>query len=65
MALGEIVTGRFQGIAVEKTTLDELFDLVVADYRDNGKRSLDDVKSRLRLHLRPKLGSLRAADFGT
>jgi integrase len=63
--LGDIATGSFRGIATERTTLDQLFDLVVADYRENGKRSLDDVLSRLKLHLRPKLGSLRAADFGT
>jgi integrase len=63
--LGEIATGAFRGIAVERTTLDELFDLVVADYRENGKRSIDDVLSRLKLHLRPRLGKLRAADFGS
>ena len=63
--LGEIATGAFRGIAPERTTLDELFDLVVEDYRENGKRSIDDVRSRLKLHLRPKLGKLRAADFGT
>jgi integrase len=63
--LGEIATGAFRGIAVERTTLDELFDLVVADYRENGKRSIDDVLSRLKLHLRPRLGKTRAADFGS
>ena len=36
--LGEIATGAYRGIAVERTTLDELFDLVVADYKENGKR---------------------------
>jgi integrase len=63
--LGEIATGAFRGTAVERATLDELFDLVVADYKENGKRSIDDVLSRLKLHLRPKLGKLRAADFGS
>jgi integrase len=63
--LGEIATGAYRGIAAERTTLDELFDLVVADYRENGKRSIDDVLSRLKLHLRPRLGKLRAADFGS
>lgn len=63
--LGEIATGAYRGIAAERTTLNELFDLVVADYRENGKRSLDDVLSRLKLHLRPRLGKLRAADFGS
>jgi integrase len=63
--LGEIATGAYRGIAAERTTLDELFDLVVADYRENGKRSIDDLLSRLKLHLRPRLGKLRAADFGS
>ena len=63
--LGEIATGAYRGIAVERTTLDELFDLVVDDYKENGKRSIDDVLSRLKLHLRPRLGKLRAADFGS
>jgi integrase len=63
--LGEIATGAFRGTAIERTTLNELFDLVVADYRENGKRSINDVLSRLKLHLRPKLGKLRAADFGS
>jgi integrase len=63
--LGEIATGAFRGIAPERTTLDELFDLVVADYREKGNRSLDDVLSKLRLYLRPQLGKIRAADFGT
>jgi integrase len=63
--LGDIVTGAFHGLAAERTTLDELFDLVVADYREKGLSSIDDVLSRLKLHLRPKLGSLRAADCGT
>src|SRR5215472_12989330 len=52
--LGEIATGAYRGIAAERTTLEDLFDLVVADYRENGKRSIDDVLSRLKLHLRPK-----------
>lgn len=63
--VGDIATGAFRGIAPERTTLGELFDLVEADYRENGKRSIEDVRSRLKLHLRPRLGQIRAADFGT
>jgi integrase len=63
--LGEMATGKFRGIAPERTTLEELFDLVVADYREKGKRSVYDLECRLNRHLRPKLGSMRAADFGT
>lgn len=63
--LGEMATGAFRGIAPERTTMGELFDLVEADYREKGKRSIDDVKCRLKLHLRPKLAKFRAADFGS
>jgi len=62
---GEIATDRFQGLGAERTTLDQLFDLVVADYKEDGKRSLDHVQRRLKLHLRPKLGSVKASDVGT
>jgi hypothetical protein len=62
--LGEIATGAYRGTGVERTTLNDLFELVVADYQETGKRSLDDVLSRLKLHLRPRLGKLRAVDFG-
>ncbi len=63
--LGEIATGAYRGTGVERTTLNDLFDLVVADYQETGTRSLDDVLSRLKLHLRPRLGKLRAVDFGS
>jgi integrase len=63
--LGEIATGAYRGTAPERTTLNQLFDLVVADYRETGKRSLKDVLGRLRLYLRPRLGKLRATEFGS
>ncbi len=62
---GEIVTGRFKGLAPERIRLNELFDDVVADYKENGKRSLADVVQRLKSHIRPALGELRAAEFGS
>jgi integrase len=63
--LGEMATGAFRGVAPERTTLNQLFDLVVEDYREKDQRSTADVLSRLKLHLRPKLGSLRTPNFGT
>jgi hypothetical protein len=36
-------TPRFIGPAAERFTVDDLADLVLTDYRLNGKRSLPDV----------------------
>jgi integrase len=43
----------------------ELFDDVVEDYRDCERNSLDGLTSRLKIHLVPFLGEIRAADFTT
>lgn len=61
--LGEVAAGRF--IGPERVRMAQLFDAVVEDYQQNGKRSLSDVKFRLRLHLLPAFGHLRAAEFGS
>jgi integrase len=43
--------------------IDELADELFRDYRINELRSLDDVEARWRLHLKPFLGSLPAAQL--
>src|SRR5262245_45373026 len=63
--LGEIVTGKFAGFGPERIRLKELFSDVVQDYRDNDRDSLKDVEGRLKNHLEPFLGDIRAADFST
>jgi integrase len=63
--LGELVTGRYAGLAVERITFAELADAVVEDYILNAKRSLPETKMRLKKHLLPAFGKLRAAEFGT
>jgi integrase len=63
--LGEVAVGKKHSAQADRIRMDALFDLVVADYREKGQRSIDDVKSRLKLHLRPKLGSLKAVELGT
>jgi integrase len=63
--MGEIVTGRFAGLAVERIRMDELFDDVLEDYQVNGRASIVQVRSRLKLHLSPAFGSLRAAQLST
>jgi hypothetical protein len=62
---GEIVTGRFGGLEPERVRMKDLFDAVLADYRDNDRQSLAHVERRLRLHLLPAFADVRAAEFGT
>ncbi len=63
--LGEIATGKFGGLGPERIRFAELAAEVIEDYRVNGKSSIKDVKSRLRLHLLPSFGHMRAADIST
>ncbi len=63
--LGEIVTGNFSGPKTERIRIDELADDLLRDYRINGKRSLDDVDARWKLHLKPFFGDLRAVDVSS
>jgi integrase len=62
---GEIVTGKFAGLAPERIRVSSLIDLVIEDYTDNHRRSTTDAKLRAERHLRPRLGEIRAADFGS
>jgi hypothetical protein len=45
--------------------MDELFDDLVADYKVNGRKTLPHLLSRLRLHLRPAFGKVRATALNT
>jgi integrase len=63
--VGEVATGKFSGLAHERVTMDELFDDLVADYKVNGRKTLPHLLSRLRLHLRPAFGKVRATALNT
>src|SRR5712691_11906220 len=62
---GEVVTGRFAGLEPERIRLKQLFAEVLDDYRLNERSSTGHVERRLKLHLLPKFGEIRAAEFGT
>jgi len=62
---GEVVTGKFAGLAAERIKVNELFEDVVQDYRLNHRRSLAQLESRLKNHLKPAFGEIRAAEFST
>jgi integrase len=60
--LAEITSGTFAGPQVERVRIDDLADDFLRDYRINGKKSLDDVEARWKLHLKPFFGFLRAVE---
>jgi integrase len=62
---GEIVTGRFAGLGVERICIEELLDDVVEEYRLNRRKSLVHLNSRLKNHVRPAFGNIRAAELST
>jgi integrase len=63
--LGEIVTGRFVGLAPERVRIGELLKTVETDYIEGEKKSLRELKARIKKHLLPAFGEIRAAEFGS
>jgi integrase len=58
--LGDIATGRFQGLTAERLTVWNLCELVVADYEFHNKRGLEDLRWRAEKHLRKPFEQLLA-----
>lgn len=63
--LGDIATGKFGGLEPERIKVSQLTDLVFQENEENGKASIADLESRLRLHIPPQLANVHVADFGT
>jgi integrase len=61
--LSEITTGTFADPKVQRVRVDELAEDFLRDYKINGKKSIDDVKARWGLHLKPFFGILRASEI--
>jgi integrase len=60
--LASIVKKTFVGPEMERIRVEELAEGLLRDYRIDGKKSIDDVKARWELHLKPFFGVLRAVD---
>jgi integrase len=58
--LGDIASGRFQGLTAERLTVWNLCELVIADYEFNDKRGLEDLRWRAEKHLRRNFEQLLA-----
>ena len=63
--LGEIATGAFVGLDPERVRMRELFRDLLEDYELHQRASLKDVEARIRLHLNPNLGKVRASELST
>ena len=59
--MAQVTTGTHPGLEIERVKVDELAEDFLRDYRINGKKSIDDVEARWRLHLAPVFGGMRAA----
>jgi integrase len=60
--LAAISTGTYVGPKLEKTRMSELADDLIREYRINGRKSIDDLETRWKLHLEPFFGALRAIE---
>jgi integrase len=64
--LAEVTTGKPTGKNVEKTSLEELIAMFLADRKKNHRREDESAASKLRLHLNPYFGAdCRARDLTT
>ncbi len=62
---GDVAKGLPVSSKFGRLRFDEAVADVVTDYRVNGKRSLRDVETRIRLHLEPAFGCRRMASITT
>lgn len=63
--LGQVESGDYHGTSISRTTVSELLDLVIADYKIEKKRSIGDVQWRVERSLRPKPGTVKAGVFSS
>ncbi len=60
----EVTAGDHIGSAA-KVTMGDLFDLVIADYREQQRKSTAELLGRITKHLRPQFGKVKAANWST
>jgi integrase len=58
--IGEIASDNFIAPQTARIKVEELAELLFLDYQLRGRKSLDDVKARWDLHLKPFFGHLKA-----
>jgi integrase len=63
--LGELDKGTFVEPEVRRILVTELAEDFLRDYKINGRKSLDDAKTRWRLHLEPFFGAARITEVSS
>jgi integrase len=61
---GQVVTGKFSGLRVERILLDELSEDLINDYKLNEKKSLDRAELSVK-HLKDYFSGMKAASITT
>ena len=61
----EIALGTFAGLKPARIRVEHILQLVVDDYRDSDRASMPQLLSRVEKNLKPRLGQIRCAEFGT
>lgn len=59
--IGELENGTFTDATSDKTTVGDILQLVIDDYRMKGQASLDTMVAPCMLHLQPAFGNMRAS----
>jgi integrase len=62
---GDIVSGKFGGLGPERVKMSQLFDDLLEEHKRQERKSYPQTESRVRLHLKPAFGDIRAADLGS
>ena len=60
--LAEITTGTFAGPQAERVRVQELADDLIREYRINARKSLEDLQTRLSLHILPFFAGMRVVE---
>lgn len=63
--LGQIAEGRFTGPAADRVTFEDLAEMILTDYKVNGKKSLRCVRIKVEKHLLPFFGGKTAHSITT
>ncbi len=59
------IATRIENTQPERVKIGELLDLVEADYKRKQRKSTGDLKSKIKVHLRPEFGGMKAIKLTT
>jgi integrase len=63
--MAEVKSGKFIGLKREKIKVAELAEDMIRDYKNNAMKSLSDLETRWKIHLKPFFGDKRAVEVSS